>query len=793
MLDRIDARLARIRRFFSRTEWAIRLLRLSKHPHSDAFGLVLVQIDGLSLKQFNRGLQRKNLPFLRSLIRHEGYRVHSMYSGLPSNTPAAQAELLYGVRTAVPAFCFRDRGTGEVVRMYDSKAAQRVGERLRHAGPGLIAGGSSYCNIFSGGAEEAHFCADNNGWKALLHAANPFTLPLLVVLYADIFVRTGTLMVVELFLAVFDFVRGSLKSREFSKEFQFILTRVCVCVLMREVIVAGVCMDIARGLPVIHANFIGYDDQAHRRGPSSAFAHWSLGGIDDAARRIWKAAARSDRRDYDVWIFSDHGQERATSYPSAFGLTLEQAVKKVFADKTWNVDTVWGGHPPENEWRGELLGEAFRLREAAILTGRTQPEVLVTAMGPVGHVYLPHRLADREYGHYAERLVNDAGIPLVLQKDSSGKAHAWTHKGCFVLPDGAEQILGAEHPFGREAAVDLLEICLHADSGDFVLMGWADGAAPLSFPVESGAHAGIGPEETSAFALLTRDAPLEAVRKPYLRPSDLREAAQRFLGKDLFRFYQPRIAEPGVKAITVMTYNVHGCVGMDGRLSVDRIARVIAHHDPDIVALQELDVNRPRSLGVDQAERIARKLEMKFHFHPTFRLEDEQYGNAVFSRHPMSVVKLDALPGFKGRRTEPRGALWVAVDAQGLKFNFLNTHLSIWPVERLIQARALAGKDWLAHPDCTGPTVLCGDFNAQPRTAAYRHLCQAMRDCQRSLARHRPARTWSGKYSLSRIDHVFLSPGWEVLRVDVPRSSVERAASDHLPLVVRLKIRAEDA
>ncbi len=68
--------------------------------------------------------------------------------------------------------------------------------------------------------------------------------------------------------------------------------------------------------------------------------------------------------------------------------------------------------------------------------------------------------------------------------------------------------------------------------------------------------------------------------------------------------------------LRVMTYNVHSCVGMDGRLSTSRIARIIAQCRPDIVALQELDVGRGRTGGIDQAHAIAQELEMEFHFHP---------------------------------------------------------------------------------------------------------------------------------------------------------------------------------
>ncbi|MEX2606328.1 MAG: glycogen/starch synthase [Kiritimatiellia bacterium] len=43
--------------------------------------------------------------------------VEDFYSGIPSTTPAVQAEIFYGQRTAVPAFHFLQRETGRPVKM----------------------------------------------------------------------------------------------------------------------------------------------------------------------------------------------------------------------------------------------------------------------------------------------------------------------------------------------------------------------------------------------------------------------------------------------------------------------------------------------------------------------------------------------------------------------------------------------------------------------------------------------------------------------------------------------------
>ena len=242
------------------------------------------------------------------------------------------------------------------------------------------------------------------------------------------------------------------------------------------------------------------------------------------------------------------------------------------------------------------------------------------------------------------------------------------------------------------------------------------------------------------------------------------------------------------KTISVMTYNVHSGIGVDGKLSPLRIARVIAQCHPDVVALQELDTGLARTGMVDQAHLIARTLEMSYHFHPSIRVEEGGYGNAILSRGPLRLIKAGALPSEPVHPFfERRGALWVEVELNGRTFQILATHFGLDRKERLRQAEAITGPEWLGHPDCRPPVVLCGDFNARPRSPAYRRRSRQLRDAQRGLKGTRPRGTWPVQFPLLRIDHLFVSPDLEVRGISVPRTPLTRVASDHLPLVVTLE------
>lgn len=239
----------------------------------------------------------------------------------------------------------------------------------------------------------------------------------------------------------------------------------------------------------------------------------------------------------------------------------------------------------------------------------------------------------------------------------------------------------------------------------------------------------------------------------------------------------------------IVTYNVHRCVGNDRRLDVARVAAVLAALNPDIVALQELDVGRRRTGHVDQAHEIAQRLDMACHFHAALQVEEERYGDAILTAYPERLVKTGPLPGYpRIPGLEPRGALWIEVEIDGRPVQVINTHLGLVPREQQIQAAHLAGPAWLEHNDCRWPTILLGDFNATASSVVYRTLTSRLQPARRLAPVKRPTSTFPSPLPVLRIDHLFVSPGIEVQDVSAPFDPLTRVASDHLPLVMDFEV-----
>lgn len=246
-------------------------------------------------------------------------------------------------------------------------------------------------------------------------------------------------------------------------------------------------------------------------------------------------------------------------------------------------------------------------------------------------------------------------------------------------------------------------------------------------------------------------------------------------------------SEHSASRIRVATYNVRGCVGMDRQRSESRIAEVIASMPADIVGLQELDVSRARSAGADQAALIAAHLGWWHYFHPAVQNGDEQYGDAIVSRVPLTLKRAGELPGnAPWYCREKRVAIWMEAETDIGPVQIINSHFGLGRGERVLQAQTLIGSEWLGSLPPEMPAVLLGDFNSVRASRAYQIIAAKLRDV-RTLVRPAGAfRTFPTRFPSLAVDHIFVNASLRANRLAVHRTPLARIASDHFPLVAEL-------
>ena len=232
--------------------------------------------------------------------------------------------------------------------------------------------------------------------------------------------------------------------------------------------------------------------------------------------------------------------------------------------------------------------------------------------------------------------------------------------------------------------------------------------------------------------------------------------------------------------VRVLSYNIHHGEGVDGKLDLARIAKVIRSVSPDVVALQEVDDQVRRSGHVKQPAELARMTKMHGVFEKNIDYQGGRYGNAVLSRFPIVQHKNVHLPSFD--KGEQRGVLVckLRLSPPQQPLLFFATHLDH---RRQDRERLASAKRINALSDAYGkqPALLVGDLNATRDSEVLARFQKNWQIVHREELPTVPV----GKPN-RQIDFILARPAgaWKTVEV---RVLAEAIASDHRPLFAVLE------
>ena len=224
--------------------------------------------------------------------------------------------------------------------------------------------------------------------------------------------------------------------------------------------------------------------------------------------------------------------------------------------------------------------------------------------------------------------------------------------------------------------------------------------------------------------------------------------------------------------LRVVTYNIHHSEGTDGRLDLDRIAGVLRELDADVVCLQEVDRNQPRTEKLDMPALLEQKLGMASAYGVNYRFSGGDYGVLTLTRLPLLAQKNTPLANPE-KNPEPRGCLTVTVRWQDREVDIHNTHLGLSPAERAAQVGDILP---LLRPDT--PTLLLGDLNEGPDAPAVARLREKLAD---TFTGPKDEGSLPGAKKARRIDFILASPHFQGVESVVHVTDTTRIASDQFP------------
>lgn len=246
--------------------------------------------------------------------------------------------------------------------------------------------------------------------------------------------------------------------------------------------------------------------------------------------------------------------------------------------------------------------------------------------------------------------------------------------------------------------------------------------------------------------------------------------------------------------IRVMSWNIHHAEGMDQKVDVHRLAKLILSEKADIVALQEVDRGVERSKKIDIITTLADLTGMTYAFGKTIDLQRGEYGNAFLTRYP--IIEERNFLYRMIRRGEQRGLLQLILEIRGEEVVVANTHLdnSEDDTGRIASVEELRST-LKRYP--TRPIVLCGSFNDAPKSRVITEMKEEYADPW-DQAGTGDGFTYPSNAPRKRIDYMFVqknpkpnSAGASVQIRPVSARVLPSVASDHLPLVVDFELKTE--
>ena len=505
-------------------------------PAEPTPGLLVVQIDGLSLPVLHQALRAGRAPVLGRLIRDGEATLHSWVALLPPTTPASQAGILHGRNDGVAGFRWYEKaGERLLVANHPDDAAEIV-HRISDGKGLLVDDGASVGNLLTGDAPRSYLTMATIAEKA--SPDDERRLRGFFVTTVD-YIRLLVLMAGEIAKELYQAERQRARAIEprMRRDMHFAVERAVTNIALRTVSTALVIEEMACLAPTIYVDYTGYDAISHHCGPERAEAIDALDGIDRAIGSLLKAA-RHTRRPYRLVVLSDHGQCLGATFQQRFGRSLEAVITTFLPDKltvvgtTQTVESAGMGRRIAAEFsRGSSLGPllAGRLRRAVGRPGlgaaAPLADVVVCSSGNLAHVYftaesqkMTAEAIDKLYPGLIDGLANHPGIGALVVKSETGHPQLVGRRGRLDLsadlPDGSE--LATD--YGPSAGENLLRLEGFPNAGDLILLGAFDRALGhvTGFEELIGSHGGLGGWQTEAFILcparmtLAEDPPLGA-------------------------------------------------------------------------------------------------------------------------------------------------------------------------------------------------------------------------------------------------------------------------------------------
>src|ERR1041385_2942564 len=221
-----------------------------------------------------------------------------------------------------------------------------------------------------------------------------------------------------------------------------------------------------------------------------------------------------------------------------------------------------------------------------------------------------------------------------------------------------------------------------------------------------------------------------------------------------------------MRSFSLFCWNIHSCVGRDGKCEPDRVRHALASVDFDVYCLQEVGWQLHRGTPhFDQFKHLADEIQ-GHDYQSLTKTRGAHFGNLIISRFPLAETQTVKL----GRRWGVPRCLQIAdMVLPRKRITVMNTHLGLDPLERMKQMNSIA--HYVLELEPAQPRVLCGDFNTLRNGVA-------VNDLGRLFEYRSSSRTFPARRPALQLDRIFADGLGRCMEEGILRDNRFREASD---------------
>jgi hypothetical protein len=526
--------MKRLKNIVNRKQLLKRQFKLEDLPEKKGKKFVIIQIDGLSYPLLKTLSKTKYMPSMGKLL--DRYNITKWDPGVPANTHFIQAGIMYGNNSIVPGFKFYDKKKGKVYALGTNPSAKAIEEELALKNKGILRGGTSINNVYSGGADRSVMTMakiyENRGRVGTLNEAIKVVL-LNPVSSLRIILLTAREICLELYESFLEIITSFVNQKHFNWPFfhpYFPFFRAFMTTTTREISTQTMLLEIERNVPYLYVNYLGYDSLAHYRGPTSISGFNLLKQID---RDIKKIVTKAEEKNYDVFIMSDHGQVPSKPFDKLYYETFDEFVAKVantttksfIAQSNENTMSKFMWYKIKYYYKHfslplrimswsfvqmlRLSVKMMRKEEKELSRVQKQP-IIIQYSSSLAQMYLNFKEKrldiseiEEKYPTLVKEIVQHPGIGFIIGKEGD-EYHIIHAKGKIILKKNSVEFKGERFlkVYGDEKKL-VKQIRYFASlkyTGDLIIIGDYDGKTMVAFDhFHFGTHDSLGGEQQDSF------------------------------------------------------------------------------------------------------------------------------------------------------------------------------------------------------------------------------------------------------------------------------------------------------